>query len=109
MDDLSQKLSEILSDEESMNKVRSLAENLLAGNETTDNDDFGLSPKEISSVMNILGKLKTGKDDKRTALLVALKPNLSPEKQDKVDVAIKLLRLIEVLPLLKESGILNIF
>ncbi len=111
MDDLSQKLTEILNDEESMNKVRSLAENILSNNETQINseDNFGLSANELSMIMGIIGRLKNGKDDKRTALLSALKPNLSAEKQEKVDVAIKLLKLIEILPLLKESGILSIF
>lgn len=111
MDDLSQKLTEILNDEESMNKVRSLAENILSNNETQSNSDgnFGLSANELSMIMGIIGRLKNGKDDKRTALLSALKPNLSAEKQEKVDVAIKLLKLIEILPLLKESGILSIF
>ena len=111
MDDLSQKLTEILNDEESMNKVRSLAENILSNNETqsNSNDNFGLSANELSMIMGIIGRLKNGKDDKRTALLSALKPNLSAEKQEKVDVAIKLLKLIEILPLLKESGILSIF
>lgn len=111
MDDLSQKLTEILNDEESMNKVRSLAENILSNNETQSNsdDNFGLSANELSMIMGIIGRLKNSKDDKRTALLSALKPNLSAEKQEKVDVAIKLLKLIEILPLLKESGILSIF
>ena len=111
MDDLSRKLSEILNDEESMNKVRSLAENLLSSDENGDNEaeNYGLSAGELSKIMGIIGRLKNGKDDKRTALLAALKPNLSKEKQEKVDVAIKLLKLIEILPLLKESGILNIF
>ena len=111
MDDLSRKLTEILNDEESMNKVRSLAENILSNNETQSNsdDNFGLSANELSMIMGIIGRLKNGKDDKRTALLSALKPNLSAEKQEKVDVAIKLLKLIEILPLLKESGILSIF
>lgn len=111
MDDLSQKLTEILNDEESMNKVRSLAENILSNNETQSNsdDNFGLSANELSMIIGIIGRLKNGKDDKRTALLSALKPNLSAEKQEKVDVAIKLLKLIEILPLLKESGILSIF
>ena len=105
MDDLSQKLTEILNDEESMNKVRSLAENILSNNETQSNsdDNFGLSANELSMIMGIISRLKNGKDDKRTALLSALKPNLSAEKQEKVDVAIKLLKLIEILPLLKES------
>ncbi len=111
MDDLNRKLAEILNDEESMNKVRSLAENLLSNseNENEKAENYGLSVNELGTIMGIIGRLKNSKDDKRTALLSALKPNLSKEKQEKVDVAIKLLKLIEILPLLKESGILSIF
>ena len=110
MDDLSAKLSEILSDEESMKKVRSLAENLLSSNgEEEKGGDFGLSGEEATKILSVLGRLKSKPDDKRTALLSALRPNLSPEKQKKVDNAIKLLKLIDMLPLLKESGLLNLF
>ena len=47
-------------------------------------------------------------DDSRVRLLLALKPNLSPERQAKVDSAIKILKLIELAPLLREMGILNL-
>lgn len=112
MEDLSEKLSEILNDEESMKKVRSLAENLLSkeSEESKESGDLlGIDPAEINQIISILGRLKNKGDNKRTALLLALKPNLSEEKQKKVDTAIKLLKLIEILPYLKESGILNLF
>lgn len=112
MDDLGAKLSEILSDKDSMNKVKALAESLLAKEEPGKKEehipDFGLNPEEMGSILAILGHLKNREDDKRTALLTALKPNLSIEKQKRVDTAIKLLKLIDMLPLLKESGILNL-
>ncbi len=109
MDDLSTKLSEILNDEESMKRVKNLAESLLADKESPAENNTGLDAGEINAVMKILGRLKSGSDDNRTALLLALKPNLSKQKQEKVDNAVKLLKLIEILPYLKESGILNIF
>ena len=111
MDDISAKLSEILSDEKSMNKVRSLAESLLSGNgeDAPGKDDGGISSDEAAKIVSVFARLKTREDDKRTALLSALRPNLSKEKQKKVDTAIKLLKLIDMLPFLKESGILNLF
>ena len=112
MDDLSAKLSDILSDKESMNKVKALAESLLSKEESEKTEssggNFGMNPDEINGILSVLGHLKNREDDKRTALLAALKPNLSKEKQKKVDTAIKLLKLIDMLPLLKESGILNL-
>lgn len=54
---------------------------------------------EIMSNMN--------KSDKNTQLLLALKPHLRPENRQKVDNALKLMKIISILPLLKDSGILD--
>jgi len=107
MDDINETLAGILNDPESMNKVKSLAESLLGTNRDNSNES-DIDENEIKAFTSIIGKMKTSGKDKRTALLLALKPNLSKEKQDKVDVAVKLFKLIELLPYLKESGILNI-
>lgn len=50
-----------------------------------------------------------GQEDKNTELLRALKPHFSPERAKKVDDAIKLIRLIRLLPIAKEMGIFNKF
>jgi len=50
---------------------------------------------------------KMSEPDKNTELLLALKPHLSPEKQGKIDAAVKLSRMMSLLPLLKESGLLG--
>lgn len=113
MDELSEKLAKILNDPESMNRVREMAENILGNNESEEpkqnNDDiYGmLGSDELMSVMSIVSKLNTKNDDARTQLLSALKPHLSEPKRDKVDTAIKILRLLELLPLIKESGVLG--
>ena len=67
-----------------------------------------LSDGDIGSVMKIMSLLKNGREDSgRANLLMALKPHLSAERRDKVDSAIKLLKIIEILPLLKEQGLLD--
>ena len=132
MDDLSEKLAGILNDPESMNRVRQMAESLLGGqqdNEPPPQLPFQQSPsssspmaglssllggdgmpdmEELQKVVKILSKLKSDGQDSRTQLLVALKPHLSEPRQEKVDTAIKILRLIDLLPYLKESGILSL-
>lgn len=110
MDDLSQKLAEILNDPDSMNRVREMAEDIL-GNKpepepTNDITDI-LSNNDLMNVMSLVSKLNTQSDDSRTQLLRALKPHLSEPKREKVDTAIKILRLLELLPILKESGVLG--
>jgi len=41
--------------------------------------------------------------------LLALKPHLTDERQQRIDKAVKLLRIISVIPLLKEQGLLELF
>lgn len=48
-----------------------------------------------------------GKEDYRTQFLNALKPLLSEPRQKRADEAIRILRLIDMLPLLKESGMFS--
>ena len=112
MDDLNSKLTEILNDPESMNRVRQMAESILSDNNKKDEADeqsiFGnLDGAELSNIMSVVSKLNQKNDDPRTNLLIALKPHLSEHKREKVDTAIKILRLLELLPLLKESGVLG--
>ncbi len=111
MDDLSSKLSEILSDPESMNRVKEMAESILnkspdptpPKNDLSQLADIG----DITQIMGLVSRLQSQNDDPRAALLSALKPHLSEAKQEKVDTAIKILRLLDLLPLIKESGILG--
>ena len=120
MDELSNKLAEILNNPESMNKFKKMAESLLGEEEKpketeqksdltsliNSNDMPDIS--EINKIMQIVSRFKSKGNDSRTALLLALKPNLSEPKQEKVDTAVKILKLIEILPFLKESGIFNL-
>ncbi len=110
MDDLNQKLAGILNDPESMNRIKEMAESILSKPESPKEDDsvFGtLDGAELSNIMSIVSKLNQKNEDARTSLLSALKPHLSEPKREKVDTAIKILRLLDLLPLLKESGILG--
>ncbi len=116
MDDISQRLAEILNDPESLNRVREMAEGLL-GNQKSEPQQpsapdissalagGGLDAAQIAKIMSVMSRLKSGSDDSRSNLLLALKPHLSAPRQEKVDTAIKLLKLIDLLPLLKDSGL----
>lgn len=46
--------------------------------------------------------------DRNTELLRALKPHFSPERAKKVDDAVRIIQLIKLLPLIKESGLLGL-
>ncbi len=113
-----EKIGKLLSDEESMKQLSELAQLLM--NETkssesenvTENNECGESGgnsfPDISSIMKITELMGTfSQNDKNTELLLALKPHLKEERQQKVDKAIKLLKLAAVLKIAKESGLLN--
>lgn len=57
--------------------------------------DMVMKAKKIFDRMN-------STQNKNVDLIMALKPHLSPEKQDRADQALRILKLFEVLPLLKE-------
>ncbi len=112
MDDLSQKLAGILNDPESMERVRKMAESILSDDNgqpqsASNTPDLGNLPSgdELNAIMSIVTRLNSSKDDERTHLLNALKPYLSKKRQAKTENAIKLLKLLELLPLLKDSGL----
>lgn len=61
---------------------------------------------DMGTLMKIQGALsRLSKSDKNVDLLMALKPHLSEERSKKVDDAVKIMQLIKLLPLIKESGL----
>lgn len=122
MDDISQKLAELLNDPESLNRMREMAENILGGenseksntqNQTPASDltsafgESGFDPSQIAKIISVISRIKNTASDNRSNLLMALKPMLSPPRREKVDTAIKFLKLIDMLPLLRESGLFD--
>lgn len=60
-------------------------------------DDFNMMMKAKS----IFDKMNSA-SNKNTDLIMALKPHLAPENRAKADTAIKILRLFDILPYLKD-------
>lgn len=60
-------------------------------------DDF----KMMMKAKTIFDKMNNT-SDKNTDLILALKPHLSPENRNKADTAIKILKLFDILPMLKD-------
>ena len=116
MDDLNEKLAEILNDPESMNRVRQMAESILGGEEETtkrsEPADAGISSlfgeKDLSAITSLISRMKSGENDPRVQLITALRPHLTEKRRERADAAIRLLKLIDLLPLIKESGLLNL-
>ena len=119
MDDLSSKLTELLNDPESMERVRKMAESILGesaaepaapaiGNGNISDIGDMLSGNELQTIISIISQLKNSSDDSRVQLINALKPHLSEERQKRADTAMKILKLLDLLPLLKERGLLKL-
>ena len=122
MEDISQKISDLLGSPDGMSKIKAVAEELLGNglfqeenNNKAPTESNGLSlPNNILENMgNIEGIMKIAKllggnqRDNRIELLKALKPHLSTERKIRVDKAISILKVATLLPLLKEEGLLE--
>lgn len=133
MEDIAQTLQDILGSEEGQQKLKGLIEMFGDGN---DGIDLSMLEGMLSSAQNQsapsnssannekppdggldlqalmgIGRMmeQVNKPDSKTELIRALKPLLCPERQKKADTAIKILRLLSLLPLLRESGLLDNF
>lgn len=109
MEDIASKITEMLQNPESVGQIKAMAESLFKGNEqeTPQPADSGLGDIDIGSMMKVASLLKNSACDNRSNLLLALKPHLSDERQPRVDKAIKILKLVSLIPVFREQGILN--
>lgn len=114
MDDIMGKIGDLLSDEESVKQLSELAQMIMSENgndarqETGESQENGGDFPDLGSIMKLTGLLgSVSQQDKNTELLLALKPHLKEEKQKKVDKAIKLLKVIALWNVAKESGLLQ--
>ena len=114
MEDLAEKISELLSDPEIISKLKNFTNASESSNknehpnekEENSEPDFEFPSDIISTVMKLAPILSSmQKDDKHTKFLKALKPLLSNERQQKLDSCEKILKLIKILPFLKNQGL----
>ncbi len=113
MDDMTSKLSELLSDPASIERIKNMAAGLFSNNEevpvpaASETKTAGLPDIDLGKAMSVMSRLNSMNDDNRSGLLLALKPHLSQKRQQRVDNAVKILKLTQMLPLLQDSGIFN--
>ena len=116
MADITEQLTSMLSDPGQLEKIKQMASSLI-GSEAPHSAPppaapsvFGdIPPEMLGGIMKALGALKERPNDRNTAFLTALKPLLHTERRERIDSAIKLLRVFSVLPMLKSSGVLDLF
>lgn len=138
MDDISSRISQILSDPQSMQQLQTIAQSLGLGapSEPTIQEapppspasggidmnqltallsQFGLGQQaavssapsiDMNSILQIQKAMQLfANGNKNVELLRSLRPLLSEKRQKKVDDAVRIMQLIQMLPMLKESGI----
>ena len=113
MDDTMEKIGKLLSDEESVKQLSELAQLLMNDNsngnvpeEKNCNDNNNMP--DITKIMQLTELMGTfSQNDKNTELLIALKPHLKEERQQKFEKAVKILKLLSVWNVARESGLLN--
>lgn len=129
MDDLTSKIENILGSEEGQAQIRELAAmlggengempdlsalgNMFGGaqngessHEQSADDDSILGDIDVGMLLKMKDMFTSSKgSDKNSQLLLALRPHLKDENKEKVDGAIKIMKLIALLPLIKDSGL----
>ena len=118
MDDITEKIQSLLEDPESMNQIKELAAMFSSGmgeasspGENGDRENDGTSDASDSLPINPLAVMQlmsaVSAADKNRDLLVALKPHLHTERQEKLDKVLKLLKLYSIFTTLRENGMLD--
>jgi hypothetical protein len=125
-----EKISEVLSDPESLKQIGELAEMLRSGafddpppqnfagdgasaegganSENESSDAAGIFEGiDFSQVFQILALLSDPPKDKNVDFLSALKPLISEEKQPKIERSIKILKLYDMFEVLRANGLLD--
>lgn len=112
-DDLSQKLSGILSDPEAMNEIAALASQLgvdAPGLHSEKPEEKPAPPDDFAAQMTqllpMLGTLR--QEDDTTRLLDAMRPFLSEERRIKLDKAKRLIKVMKLMPLLRDLPLFDL-
>ena len=115
MDDLSEKLSGILNDPDAMRDIAALASQLGVDAPGVHKEEEKRSEPHMSSndtaaqlmaLAPMLGSLK--QEDDTTRLLDAMRPFLSEERQQKLDKAKRLIKVMKLMPLIKDMPLFDL-
>lgn len=119
MDDIAGKLTDMLGNPEVLDTIKNLsglfgapANNESDKNTSEENDVNGGFPDidlgAMAAIMKLIPLINSfSADDETIRLLNALRPFLGREKSKKLDGAIMLVRLMRILPALRETGLLG--
>ena len=117
MDDISAKISELLSSQEGIRQIAEMAQQLgidpsqldgILGDEAPPKkekppqDMFdGINVETLLKVQQIINRMNSTNNE--TALLDALKPYMSPERSKKIEDAKRIMKLMQLIPLINSE------
>ncbi len=107
MPDMTEQLGALLSDPAGMERIKAMAESLFSSAQTNEEKHEEHEAPDMNALIKAAGMLKSRPDDDRVRLLMALRPHLKPERQSRVDKAIKMLRLLDMAPMLSKLGLFD--
>lgn len=96
--------SSIMSGQESSQNTQQNTQQSAATQTTNPFSDIDINA--FANIASVMSKLGTS-NDPRCRLITSLKPMLSPEKQKRADNAMRILKIIELVPVLRDSGLLK--
>lgn len=87
-----------------LEKLSDMASDFFSGSEENKKAPESNIPdaETLSKIASVMSRLSSQENDPACNLLAALKPMLSPKRQQKTQQAIKLLQLMAVIPYLKD-------
>ena len=110
MSDIQDQINQILSDPEAMQQVRSLGAKLgldaspsAPSAPPQQSGDSGELTRALGTLAPLMKQASAG--DETAALLNALRPFLSEERALRLDQAQRLMKLMKLIPLIKDSGL----
>ncbi len=114
MDNIADNLSELLSSlsDDDLSSLKETASQLFSSLDSDNgkketNDNFSFSPDLLMKLSGIMSMMNN-QGDGRGELISALKPYLSPPRRKKADEAMQFLKLMDILPLIAQSGLFNL-
>ena len=121
MDDLAGKLTELLNDPQTMEKIKGLSGLLGQSSSEAAQPSHPAAPQQpavsdtsafpadmMQTMMKLAPLFSTLKqEDDSTRLLHALRPLLGGKRQKRLDQSDRMIQMMRILPLLKSSGILS--
>ena len=109
MDDLSDKIQQLLSSPDTMEKIQSMM-SALGGTDSSPPQPSLPAPSpessvDMTSVLKLAPLLSSmQQEDESAALLKALRPYMHRDRSKRIDEALQILHLLKLLPLLKGLG-----